>query len=129
MEDHATTIYQTLLRVYNEGGPDSFAVFIADEEKNYYIQVAGEKEGDSLYAEAVSNAFLSPNFQIDDAKVKQLQEMGWDIPTTNEENFSKTWSINSDTDRRNVSNFLLKTLNQTYNLSANKTLTVNLSLE
>lgn len=129
MTDHVKNIYEAILRLHNEGGMGNFVTFIADEEKNYYVQVTGEKEGDTLYTEAVSNNSLSPSFQLNESKINILKSIGWLEPKGGEGNFYKDWSISRDEDRRKVAEFLFKTLEDVYGLSANDELAADLALE
>jgi hypothetical protein len=128
MTDQLTTIYEALIRLHNEGGTGNFVVFTAHDEKNYYVQVAGEKEGDSLFVEAVGNKSLTTQFRLNEIKINHLMQLGW-TGSGEDENFNKTISINSDVDRRNVAEFLYKSLHEVYGLSVTDEMTVNLSLE
>ncbi len=129
MTDHVTNIYEAILRLHNEGGMGNFVTFIADEEKNYYVQVTGEKEGDTLYTEAVSNNSLSPAFRLNESKINLLKSIGWLEPKYGEGNFYKDWSIRRDEDRRKVAEFLFRTLEEVYELSTNDELAMDIALE
>jgi hypothetical protein len=129
MTDHVTNIYEALLRLHNEGGMGNFVTFIADEEKNYYVQATGEKEGDTIYTEAVSNNSLNLEFRLNDTKINLLKRIGWLEPKGGEGNFYKDWSITWDDDRKKVAEFLFRTLEEVYGLSANDELAADIALE
>lgn len=129
MSDHLTSIYECIEQLHKKGGMGNFVTFIADEEKNYYVQATGEKEGDTIYTEAVSNNSLSPSVRLSESKISHLKSLGWAEPENGEGNFYKNWTIQSDTDRRQVARFLLQTLEEVYDLFGNDSLAANLVLE
>ncbi len=129
MQDHLTAIYQSIKQLHESGGMGNFVTFVADEEKNYYVQATGEKEGDTIYTEAVSNNALSPAYRLNEIKLTHLKSLGWIEPKNEDGNFYKDWSINSDSDRKQVANFLLKTLEEVYNFTDNDALSANVVLE
>lgn len=129
MRDHLTTIYQSIQGLNHKGGAGNFAIFIADNDKNYYVQVVGEKGGTDLYTEAVSNNSISKDFKLSDSQIGQLKSMGWLDSKNGKGNYYQNWSISSDSDRMKVANFLLQTLTDIYSLSANEKLETNVVLE
>ncbi|MBK8396691.1 MAG: hypothetical protein IPL26_15835 [Leptospiraceae bacterium] len=129
MKDHLTTIFQTILQMHTEGGFKNFATFISNDEKNYYVQITGEKEGDSIYAEAVSNQSLKSPNQLNTNQINLLLRMGWLEPKGGEGNFYRTWSIAWDEDRKVVAEFLLQTLREVYGLFEGDELIVEIALE
>ncbi|MGQ0802481.1 MAG: T3SS (YopN, CesT) and YbjN peptide-binding chaperone 1 [Actinomycetota bacterium] len=57
---------------------------------SYYVQFAGRP--DSLWAEAVSNAFLPEPAQLRDADTERLTKLGWRVPDAESSpNFSRDW--------------------------------------
>ena len=126
MNDHLDSISQSLNRLHREG---EAGIYKVSEEKKYYIQASGEKGGDTLYVEAVSNNFLAPKFQLDQNKESQLRSLGWIPPEKSEGNFYRELVVKSDQDRKEVADFLFKTLKQVYDLSMNTDLNIELVLE
>lgn len=129
MNDHLDSINQSLRRLHSEGEAGNFVIYKVSEEKNYYIQASGEKGGDTLYVEAVSNNYLAPKFQLDQNKENQLRNLGWIRPEKSEGNFYREMVVKSDQDRQGVADFLFKTLEQVYELSINTDLNIELVLE
>lgn len=129
MSDNLTTIYQSIRQLHEEGGMGNFVIFIADEDKNYYVQATGEKEGDTIYTEAVSNNSLRDPFKLNAIQINHLKSIGWTDPKDGEGNFYKNWSIHSDSDREQIATFLLKTLKDVYQFADYDELATNVVLE
>ncbi len=129
MAEHSALIYQTVLKIQTDGGLNNFATFIANDEKNYYVQISGEREGNSIYAEAVSNQFLKPKDQLNQSQIHLLTEMGWNQPKGDSVNFYKNWPIDSSNDSEDLTKFLYQTLSRVFGMSSFDQLAVNVSLE
>jgi hypothetical protein len=94
---------------------DNGIIFIADNDKNYYIQfMAGcddtplGRHEDSLYAEAVGNEVLEPEHQIKGNQIGQLEKLGWKRPY-HSPNFYQTWRASTDEDRRAIARIVIRT--------------------
>jgi hypothetical protein len=130
MIDHLTTLYEALRQLHAEGGHGNFVIFTAEHIESYYVQVAGSKGGDRLYAEAVSNDFLRPEFALTEDQIAHMRRLGWQLPQPGEEgNFFREWQAASDGDRLGVARFLLQTLTEVYGVPDDEPLDVNLVLE
>ncbi len=129
MIEHLTTIYEALQQLHREGGHSNFAIFTAEHIESYYVQVAGERGGPRLYAEAVSNDFLRLEFALTETQISRMRGLGWQLPEQGEGNFFREWQATSDAHRRSVAQFLLQTLTEVYGVPADEPLDVNLVLE
>ena len=129
MLDHLTTIYEALQQLHREGGHSNFVIFTAEHIESYYVQVAGERGGPRLYAEAVSNDFLRPEFALTPKQIAHMRQLGWQLPEQGEGNFFREWQARFDADRRQVAQFILQTLTEVYGVPANEPFDVNLVLE
>ena len=58
---------------------DEFLI-LASNAEHYYVQFAGQGEK-GMRAEAVSNTFLKPEFQLSEAARQSLGDLGWSEPT------------------------------------------------
>ena len=124
MKDNLKTIVNSLRHIQTEGGIGNFVVFIADANKNYFIQFAGEAGSSELHAEAVSNNFLSPEFRLSERQVIQLQSMGWTPP--DEVNFYREWQAKTDEDRLVIAQETMDSFVKVYGLNPNQPLTVEM---
>jgi hypothetical protein len=115
--------------LHTEGGHSNFVIFTAEHIESYYVQVAGERGGPRLYAEAVSNDFLRPEFALTEAQIAHMRRLGWQLPEQGESNFFREWQATSDAHRRSVAQFLLQTLTEVYGVPDDEPLDVNVVLE
>ena len=129
MSDHLTTIYEALRQLHSEGGHGNFVIFTAEHIESYYVQVTGSKDDTRLYAEAVSNDFLRPEFALTEQQIAQMQRLGWQLPERGEGNFCREWYTHLEADRLNVARFLLQTLTEVYGVPEDEPFDVNLVLE
>lgn len=131
MLDHLTTIYEALQQLHREGGHSNFVIFTAEHIESYYVQVAGERGGPRLYAEAVSNDFLRPEFALTQNQIARMRALGWQLPLPEqgEGNFFREWQADLDADRLKVAQFILQTLTEVYGVPADEPFDVNLVLE
>lgn len=81
-------ITQALEEILDEGGEQNF--LIINLGRDYYIQFAGQKGGDKLHCEAVSNNFLSDEIKLSESQIAALQAMGWENPSYEMSNFTLT---------------------------------------
>lgn len=129
MTDHLTTISEALRQLHLEGGHSNFVIFTAEHIESYYVQVGGERGGPRLYAEAVSNDFLRPEFALTPKQIAHMQALGWQLPEHGEGNFYREWQAHFDADRQQVAQLILQTLTEVYGVPANEAFDVNLVLE
>jgi hypothetical protein len=116
-------IATALKRIQTEGSDGNFVIF---ETATYYIQFTGENGKTSLYAEAVSNQFLSRKDSLSMEQITQLQLMGWTIQDGS--NFSRTWEASSDSDREHIAQAVMQAF-AVYGVSSENELQVNVMLE
>ena len=99
MSNNLETIAVSLKRIQNEGGSGNFIIFTIPTKAHYYIQFAGEAGDSRLYAEAVSNNYLTPKFALSKDQMIQLQSAGWHPPSADKGNFYQEWQARTDEDR------------------------------
>jgi len=129
MDDNLATIATPLRRIQEEGGDGNFVIFVADEEKNYYIQFVAARGAMRLYAEAASNDFVSQGFVLGADQIALLQSIGWEPPTYSSPNFHRVWEAADDNDRLLIANEVMRAFVEVYGLSPNQSLDVKLALE
>ena len=131
MDRDLATIAGSLRRIQDDGGGGSFVVFTLDEEKGYYIQLAvGPREG-LLWAEAVSNKFLQPEFALSPERTARLESMGWNAPrqSSNFKNFYREWEAASDGDRLQIARETVRVMVEVYGWAPGQSLQVELVLQ
>lgn len=129
MPDNVARIMTYLQQIQEEGGSNNFVVFVANPEANYYIQFAGEVGQSKLYAEAVSNNFLEPKFKLNDAQISHLETLGWKAPPPDGMNFFREWQADTEVDRQQIAQEVMRTLTEVYGVAPHQVLGVNLVLE
>ena len=127
MEDKLATIVASLRRIQEEGG-HNFVIFHADAEKNYYIQFSCEPGEAKLYAEAVGNQFLAPEFALNPAQIARLKTMGWHSPGPGSVNFYRRWKAISDHERLLIAREVMRTFTEVYGYLLNQPISVELEL-
>lgn len=135
LEDSAPFIVNSLRRIQTEGKAiENFAIFLANEKKNYYIQVSPESAPSpysqnvdeySLYAEAVGNAELNPNNTIQQSQIEQMKAFGWKVSSLTP-NFYQTWRAKTDDDRHLIAAVIINTFSKIYRMLPNQTIEVQL---
>ena len=116
-------IAASLKQILREGNPgENFVIFIADNEKNYYIQVAPESDASpyspnideySLYAEAVGNPMLASHFRLRPTQIAELSGLGWNV-SSHTPNYYQTWRAQSDEERSLIAQIIVSTFIKVY---------------
>jgi uncharacterized protein YfiM (DUF2279 family) len=98
-----------------ERGDDQFASFIADDRRNYYVQVAVTNDG--LLGEAVGNHYLASKDRLGAEALQRLAALGWTLSETgSEDNHTRTWQDWRSGNIRLVTDDLIKTLTDCYEM-------------
>ncbi len=129
MSNNLERIAASLKRIQNEGGSGNFVIFTIPAKAYYYIQFAGEVGDARLYAEAVSNNYLTPKFALDKDQMTQLQSVGWHSPSTDKVNFYQEWQARTDEDRIAIAQEILDVFTEVYGLIPDRSLNVELVLD
>lgn len=132
MNDKLTLIATALQRIQEEGSKENFVIFTADLKKNYYIQFSGEVGQTALYAEAVSNKFLKPEFALTAGQIDTLRSLGWEIPLTSvgdSPNFYRRWEAANDDDRLAIAQIVISTFEAVYHWTPERPLVVDFGLD
>lgn len=82
------SIANAIREIATDGG---FAIFSADENKNYYVQVSIQANTGQVYGEAVGNSFLADDAQLSSDTISKLEELGWSLSGGEQSNYSQTW--------------------------------------
>jgi hypothetical protein len=123
-------IVNSLRRIQTEGGNGNFAVFILDQQKNYYVQFSGSPDNTQLYAEAVSNEFIAAEGQLPLDYATQLNRLGWISPEQGgSPNYSRTWTAENDAHRRSIADRVIETFMTVYGMQPGARLEFDLVLE
>jgi hypothetical protein len=130
-------ISASLRRIQTEGESiANFVIFIADKEKNYYIQVAPEStfspysqktDEYSLYAEAVGNAILDPKYALQPSQIEQTRSLGWKASSLTP-NFYQTWRAESDNERNLIARIIIDTFIKIYRKEMDQVIEVKLTI-
>ena len=130
--DKVSAIAESLRRLQEEGGSDSFAIFTADEARNYYIQFLGGQGEPLLYCEAVGNQSLKPEYSLTADQIAKLVDLGWEQPfqaSGMSPNYSRDWLAEDDTDRLYIAQEVMDAFIEVYGIQGDQPLVVQLSLE
>lgn len=111
MEDVLAKITESLRCIQEEGGEGNYVHFVVGAEMNYYIQFAAECGRTSLYAEAVSNEYLKPEFALTTEQIAHLRSMGWNAPGPN---FYQDREAITDEDRLQIAQEVIQALVEVY---------------
>ena len=129
-EHNVTAIAQTLKRIQSEGGQGNFCIFIADADKNYYIQFAARANDAALYAEVVGNQVLKSDAKLTESQHQQLLAAGWHKQSFEVHgNYSREWTAFDDADRLSIAEAVMHTLTRIYGVPSDRTIDVNLELQ
>jgi hypothetical protein len=122
-------IKEMLRRIQREGGNSNFVTFVADAEKNYFIQFASEAGATRLYGEAVSNEFLEPQYALNTNQMAHLLSLGWAPPAGGYVNYNYEWHTTTNEDRRRIAKKVVQTFIEVYGVTPDETMDVNLVLQ
>ena len=106
-EDPSAKIAEFLRLIQEKGREGNFVHFVVDAQKNYYIQFTAECGKTSLYAEAVSNEYLKPEFALTTEQIAHLRSMGWNAPGPN---FYQEREAITDEDRLQIAQEVIRAL-------------------
>jgi hypothetical protein len=129
MENELAMIAESLRRIQEEGGEGNFAIFTVGAQKNYYVQFQAGRGQMSLYAEAVSNEWLEPEFALSSEQIMHLQSMGWNAPDVSSPNFYRDWEAVTDEDRLQIARGVMRTFAEVYGWMPGQPIDVELMLE
>jgi hypothetical protein len=124
---NVSMIAKALGRLQAEGGNNNFVIFIADADRNYYIQFTGARGQGELYAEAVSNQFLEPANALTDDQMARLESLGWIRQEGN--NYYRNWTAASDSERLAIAQEVVQTFVEVYGIGADDPIQTELTLE
>ena len=116
-------------RLLNEGGENNYLVLVSDQERNYYVQVAGMRGGDGVTVEAVSNTFIQAGQALSNAQTGQLASLGWNRPDAEFPNFYRLMDVISDNDYAVIARLLMRTLVEVYGMDRDDLIHFELHLE
>jgi hypothetical protein len=135
LKESMPIISTSLRRIQNEGeSTANFVIFIADKEKNYYIQVTTESNSSpysqnvdqySLYAEAVGNSILDPQYALQPSQLEQTRTLGWKSSSLTP-NFYQTWRAQTDHERNLIARIIIDTFIKTYGKRMDQAIEVEL---
>ena len=98
-----------------ERDEDAFAVFTADDRRNYYVQVVVTDDG--LRGEAVGDHYLAPKDRLTGQAVQRLAALGWTLAEAgSEDNHTRTWQDWRAGHIRLVTDDLVSTLIDCYDM-------------
>lgn len=123
-----TLIAQNLRKIQKEGGEGNFVIFTANPAANYFIQVAGAKGDDRVYAEAASNQVIAADAQLSAEQTELLQVLGWKSPADEAVNYHRTWQVSTHDARLMAAQAIMRTFVEVYALDAAHALAVDLNL-
>jgi hypothetical protein len=114
-----------LTDIQQKGGENNFVILKAG--RNYYIQFATSTGQSELYAEAVSNHYLSPENALSDDQIAVLESLGW-MPQMNGNHY-RNWEADSDERRVEIARQVIRTFMEVYGIPSDIHLEMELVLE
>lgn len=120
-------IANALRRIQEEGGEYNFVIFVADQDRNYYIQVTTRKGNTELRAEAVSNDVLTPEDALSNEQTARLESMGWNDQVDG--NYYRYWEASSDEKRSDIAEEVMRTFIEGYGISPDTIIEIEMELE
>jgi hypothetical protein len=129
--DNLSKIANALKRVQTEGNNKAYAVFTANDSKNYYVQVGNANDIYLLHTEAVSNRYLEKDNRLQANQINMLKSLGWNEPEKGSKkgipNFYRVWKAIGDDTRLVIAQNLLDTLIKVYGF--NNSEPINIKME
>ena len=122
-------IVQNLHKIQKVGGAKNSVIFSADQEANYFIQLAGAKGEITLYAEAASNHVIPEAYQLSRQQENLIEALGWQRPNDEAINYHRSWQANSHEERLVISQVIMQTFVDGYGFEAGQPLKIDVSLE
>ena len=113
--------------IQEDGGEGNIVIFIADADKNYYIQIMANKGEERLLAESVSNEFLKDKFKLKTGQIQKLFELGWKRPGPTP-NFYREWRVTDDQSRFTIARVLIDTFAEGYGWTPDQGMETELTL-
>jgi hypothetical protein len=97
LEPAVARIRAALEQIIDPETPEEVVLIDADPEANVYLQFSVERDGDVVYGEAVSNAYLAAGAQLSPEQVARLTSLGWHEPDGEDFlNFHREWNARGD---------------------------------
>jgi hypothetical protein len=123
-------VLDALRRIKREGdGTNSYAVFVCDKAKNYYVQALGQRGKRLVFTETVSNEFVNPGHELNSAQMAQLTTLGWNPPEGGRRpNYYRWWSAADDADLQSIARTLMITCTRVYGFRLDSTLEIEIEL-
>jgi hypothetical protein len=91
------------------------AVFLGGEDYQYYIQFLARRDSPEINMEAVGNANLPEDLQLDDQGIARLLDLGWLKPhKKNFGNYWRKWQAYTNRDRAAVAATVVNTFLRVY---------------
>ena len=103
-------LIEAIREITEDGGNSNFCIVHLDD--TYYIQFTGQKGGQSIYCEAVSNQFLPKAKQLTTEQEQQLLALGWS--TADFGNYSSNQSVQAGKDLMETVQFIMTTAKEIY---------------
>jgi hypothetical protein len=114
--------------IQKEGGAENFVIFVVYQKANYYIQLAGSKGDEALYAEAAGNCVIAEKYQLSEQQNDLLESLGWQPPAGGDLNFSRNWLAGSYDARLEIASVVMQTFKEVYGMHDDQAPRVRLSL-
>lgn len=121
-------IVEALTKLVTDGiVAGTFVILEGGPTRNYYIQFA--VQGGRLFCEAVSNQYLEPQDQLDDAQLRALENLGWREPEHEAQNWFRTFRPNDPDDYIAIVGITRRAFTDVFRLPANGPLVMTRSWE
>ncbi len=120
-------IKQKIIELLEYGNEDSFLIIEFGDE--YYLQFMPSEQNDELYCEAVSNNYLPEMVQLSEDQIIKLIDMSWELPETDEDNFSQVIEIENEKSLDKIVTIIVETITKVYLNNVNIKLSYQINLE
>ena len=120
-------IVASIERIIFEGGKSNFVILNISED--YFLQAAASRGDHAIWCEAVSNNFIEPEALLTESQIQHLQQLGWNLPESEEDNFQVQLAVDSEQRRAALADLFMRTANSVYGVEGFTTEMVHLNLE
>lgn len=128
INDNGAAISELLKQMQAKGtDAENFIILIANEKKNYYIQVTPHS-GDPawLYMEAAGNENLDPEYELGPAQIEQMRSLYWE-KDPHSPNFTRVMPARSDGERTFIARIIKQTFVKVYGMKPKQEIVAEMS--
>ena len=115
-------------KINKEGGENNYLILHIERSKNYYLQFGGQKDTNYIYAEVVSNAYLSEGNKLSDHQMDIIKNLGYKQEFEGE-NFIQYFTIDTQDQFDDLIKNITRILKQVFSVLSEKQIEIDINLE